>query len=77
MQNPNADETAWGRWVRTQERGVLTRAMHSTGLAWATVNKARKKLMTRGVAEKLSRFSRGAVKTRDILAPSRVGKAAA
>jgi hypothetical protein len=51
--------------------------MHATKLSWATVNRARKKLVGREVAAKLSRFSRGEVRASDISAPSRVGRAAA
>lgn len=64
-------QTAWGEWVKRQPKGVLTRAMRETGLAYSTVIKACRRRVTRDVAEALSRFTHGAVKVRDIVKPSR------
>lgn len=60
-------ETAWGAWVRTQPKGVLTRAMRATGVSWSSVNKAKHSLVTRDVAEALAKFTRGAVKARELV----------
>lgn len=67
MQESQDTETAWGTWVRAQPKGVLTRAMRATGLSWSSVNKAKKRLVTRDVAEALAKFTRGAVKARDLV----------
>ena len=60
-------ETAWGAWVRTQPKGILTRAMRETGLSWSSVTKAKTRLVTRDVAETLARFTRGAVKASQLV----------
>jgi hypothetical protein len=60
-------ETAWGAWVRTQPKGVLTRAMRETKLSWSSVSKAKHHLVTRDVAEALAKFTRGAVKARELV----------
>lgn len=65
----NETETAWGRWVRDQPRGVMMRAMRVTGLAYSTIHDARYRLMSRDVAEKLAAFSAGGVHVRDIVKP--------
>lgn len=58
--------TAWGKWVESQPKGVISDAMRETGLAWSTVHKARFKLVMPDVAKLLSRFTGGAVKAADI-----------
>jgi hypothetical protein len=71
MGTSNNKLTAFGAWVAEQPRGVLTKAMLATGLAWTTVHGAQRKLVTLDVARALSRFTRGAVKARDIAIPPR------
>ena len=70
------DLTAFGRWVRTQPRGTLSRAMASTGLAYTTVLYAKTRLVTREVAEALSAFTRGEVAADDLARPTPYGRAA-
>lgn len=59
--------TAWGVWIRSQPRGTLSRAQLSTKLAWSTVHGAQKKLVSRDVAEALSKFTKGEVKASQLI----------
>jgi hypothetical protein len=67
-------QTAWGEWLGTQPPGTLTDAFRETGLAWATVNKARKRLVSREVAEILSKFAKHAFPWQAIAKPPRERK---
>jgi len=66
--------TAWGRWLRDQPRGTLTRAQKATDLAYSTLHYARVRRLTEVKhAEKLVAFSGGAFRVDEILRPSRRG----
>lgn len=58
--------TAWGVWVRQQPRGIMTKAQRVTGLAYSTVHGAQTRRVRPDIAALLSKFSRGAVKAKDI-----------
>ena len=58
--------TAWGKWVREQPRGTLSRAMWATGYAWVSVSRAQYHLVSTDLAEALSRFTDGAVKASEM-----------
>jgi hypothetical protein len=62
----NSSETAWGRWVRTQPTGVLSRAQEKTGLSWTTIFRAKTHRVNRATARLLSKFARGAFHPDDI-----------
>lgn len=66
MHENEGELTAFGRWLKGQPKGALSEAHRRTKLAWSTVCDARKKRMSREVARKLSRFTRGEVSVDDI-----------
>jgi hypothetical protein len=68
--------TAFGEWLRCQPRGTPSEAMRVTGLAYSTVLIAKRRRMTRDVAEVLSAFTGGAVPVAAIVSPSRYARAA-
>jgi hypothetical protein len=59
--------TAFGEWVKTQPRGVLTQVMRTTGLAWATVHGAQYRFVSRDVAVLLARCTAKAVKPSQLI----------
>lgn len=61
--------TAFGRWARGQPRGVLSKAVLATGLAYTTVLTAKTRRVTRDVAELLSGFTRGEVSIAELERP--------
>ena len=63
--------TAWGIWLSQQPRGTREKAVRQTGLAATTVDDAKRRRVTREVAELLSTFSAGAVKVSDLAYPKR------
>ena len=65
-------ETAWGKWVRRQPKGVLTEAMRATGLSWSTVSHAQWRRVRTEMAKALSAFTKGAVAVADIEIPSKL-----
>jgi hypothetical protein len=64
-----AQLTAWGKWVAEQDRGIMTKAQHATGLAYSTIHAARTRRVRADVALALSKFTRGKVKAADISLP--------
>jgi len=67
MSEASGELTAWGRWVKAQPPGTLSRAMRATGFAWTTVSKAQFRLVTLETAEALAKFTRGEVKARELV----------
>lgn len=63
--------TAWGVWLSQQPRGTRERAVRQTGLAATTIDDAKRRRVTREVADLLSQFSGGAVKATDMAFPRR------
>lgn len=66
MTEGNGEETAWGRWVKTQPVGVLSRAQEKTGLSWTTVFRAKTHRVNKPTARLLAKFARGAFHADDI-----------
>jgi hypothetical protein len=67
--------TVWGRWLRKQPRGTLTRAQEATRLAYSTLHYARvRRLTDESAAEALASFARGAFAHEDLLRPSERGR---
>lgn len=63
--------TAWGRWLKSQPRGTLTRAQEATRLAYSTLHYARvRRLTDEDAAKALAAFARGAFTAEDMLRPS-------
>lgn len=66
MSNEAAPKTAWGVWIESQPKGVLTRAQEKTGLSWSTVCRAMTRRVNRLTAKELSKFTKGEVPVKDI-----------
>lgn len=61
--------TPWGKWLKTQGVGALTRAMRKTDLSWSTVSKAQRRLVTLEVAQVLASYAKGAFKAAEMTRP--------
>lgn len=63
--------TAWGRWLVQQPRGTRERAARQCGVAATTVDDAKRRRVSREIAELFAKFSGGAVRVDDIAKPRR------
>lgn len=72
QRQPERAETAWGKWVRGQPKGVLTDAMRVTGLSWSTVSHAQWRRIRSELAKVLADFTGGAVSAAELAIPSRL-----